>query len=105
MTYEKTEWQNGDIITAEKLNNMEDGIANAGVLVVRLSISTNTLNKTWQEIYDAPFCIISTVTTTHKEIATVIAVGREGSAYVVLAGNKTFVADSADGYPTVYNQG
>ena len=28
--YVKTEWQTGDIITAEKLNNIEDGIANAG---------------------------------------------------------------------------
>lgn len=28
MNYEKTTWQNGDIITAEKLNNIEDGIAN-----------------------------------------------------------------------------
>ena len=26
--YTKTIWENGDIITAEKLNNMEDGIAN-----------------------------------------------------------------------------
>ena len=26
MTYVKTEWETGDIITAEKLNNMEDGI-------------------------------------------------------------------------------
>lgn len=26
MNYEKTTWQNGDIITAEKLNNIEDGV-------------------------------------------------------------------------------
>lgn len=26
MAYNKTEWQNGDVITAEKLNNMENGI-------------------------------------------------------------------------------
>lgn len=25
--YTKTEWKNGDVITADKLNNMEDGIA------------------------------------------------------------------------------
>ena len=30
MTYEKNTWANGDVITAAKLNNMEDGIANAG---------------------------------------------------------------------------
>ena len=28
--YIKTEWKNGDVITAEKLNHIEDGIANAG---------------------------------------------------------------------------
>lgn len=30
MAYEKTEWKNGDTITAEKLNHMEDGIAEGG---------------------------------------------------------------------------
>ena len=30
MTYEKTNWQVGDTITAEKLNNMENGIKAAG---------------------------------------------------------------------------
>ena len=29
MAYEKQTWTNGDIITAEKLNHMEDGIENA----------------------------------------------------------------------------
>ena len=29
MSYTKTTWQNGDTITAEKLNNMEDGIESA----------------------------------------------------------------------------
>lgn len=27
MTYIKTEWQTGDVITAEKLNHIEDGLA------------------------------------------------------------------------------
>ena len=26
MSYTKTNWQNGDIITAEKMNNIENGI-------------------------------------------------------------------------------
>lgn len=29
MSYEKTTWATGDVVTAEKLNNIEDGIANA----------------------------------------------------------------------------
>ena len=30
MSYTKNTWANGDVITAAKLNNMEDGIASAG---------------------------------------------------------------------------
>lgn len=29
MSYTKTTWQTGDVITAEKLNKMEDGIESA----------------------------------------------------------------------------
>lgn len=61
MAYEKQTWADGDIITQEKLNHMEDGIANAGggVLIVNATTTTSeggtstTLDKTWQEIYDA----------------------------------------------------
>ena len=34
MAYEKTNWSSGDVITAEKLNNIESGVEDAGVLVV-----------------------------------------------------------------------
>lgn len=44
-------WQNGELITAEKLNQT------GGVLVVHATfdseLQTTTLDKTWQEIYDA----------------------------------------------------
>lgn len=63
MTYVKTDWETGDIITAEKLNNMESGIENAGsgstgtVMVVHStsdeSTGNTTLDKTWAEIADA----------------------------------------------------
>lgn len=33
MSYEKQTWTNGDIITAEKLNHMEDGISEGGVII------------------------------------------------------------------------
>lgn len=33
MSYTPTEWKTGDVITAEKLNNMESGIAGAGGLL------------------------------------------------------------------------
>ncbi len=31
MAYEKQTWANGDVITAAKLNHMEDGISAGGV--------------------------------------------------------------------------
>lgn len=41
MSYEKTTWNDGDIISAEKMNNIQNGIANldengGGVLIVNL---------------------------------------------------------------------
>lgn len=41
MAYEKTIWANGDIISAEAMNNIQNGIANldengGGVLIVNL---------------------------------------------------------------------
>lgn len=59
--YEKQTWTTGDVITEEKLNHMEDGIASGGsggsVLIVRStydeSTSKNILDKTWKEINDA----------------------------------------------------
>ena len=39
MAYEKQTWHTGDVITESKLNHMEDGIANAGALVIHLIAS------------------------------------------------------------------
>lgn len=57
MAYTPTEWQTGDIVTAEKLNKMEGGIENAGgggnlVATVTFNESENyfTLDKSWQDI-------------------------------------------------------
>lgn len=57
MSYTPTNWVNGDIITAEKLNKMEQGIA-ANTMVVTANTDPNTritgpFDATWQQIYDA----------------------------------------------------
>ena len=45
MAYEKTTWQSGDIVTSEKLNNIENGVANANNFVVlSLTIDESTGN-------------------------------------------------------------
>lgn len=48
MNYEKTTWQNGDIITAEKLNNIENGIAN-------ISNKISTITFTYHEDENLPY--------------------------------------------------
>lgn len=56
MAYVKTTWETGDVITAAKLNNIEDGIAAIkGVLSIHVIDSDNgaTMSATWQEIADA----------------------------------------------------
>ena len=60
MSYDKNTWAKGDVITAAKLNNMEDGIesASAGGGIVLVNISTEdgetfTADKTFAELLTA----------------------------------------------------
>lgn len=46
--YIKTNWADGDIITAEKLNNMENGIANAGNGVIFIEHKTSSEGSWWE---------------------------------------------------------
>ena len=58
MSYEKTNWVAGDTITAEKLNNIENGIASAGggssdsgTMIVHQTEAE--IDKTFNELYTA----------------------------------------------------
>lgn len=56
MSYTPTEWHTGDLIVAEKLNNMENGVvsANDRLYFTRTQVDdTYRLTATWQEIKDA----------------------------------------------------
>lgn len=56
MAYEKQTWVTGEVITKEKLNHMEDGIADSGgsgVFIANLDMETHSLDKTWNEINTA----------------------------------------------------
>lgn len=57
MSYNKQTWQTGDIITADKLNHMEDGIASGGVFLVTATDSGEqnifTIDKSYSEIIAA----------------------------------------------------
>lgn len=58
MSYEKTTWATGDVITAEKLNNIEDGVEDASggeSVVVTLSAGESGIvaDKTFSELAEA----------------------------------------------------
>lgn len=58
MAYTPTEWQTGDIVTAEKLNKIEGALAGSGENLIATAIYNETtqaysLNKSWKEIKDA----------------------------------------------------
>lgn len=65
MAYEKQTWQTGDVITQEKLNHMEDGIADAGGDsflndVMWINFTTNdgktfSADKTYQQVQEQLF--------------------------------------------------
>ena len=61
MAYIKTNWQTGDIVTAEKLNHLENGVSVGGTLIVHFvktynsntGTTTVTSDKTGIEIAEA----------------------------------------------------
>ena len=58
MAYAKQTWANGDIITAEKMNHIEDGIestSSGGITIANIAVSsmtTGTCDYTYQELMD-----------------------------------------------------
>ncbi len=57
MAYNKTTWKTGDVITAEKLNNAENGIAAASPFIINLVVDevagTLSLDQTYGAILAA----------------------------------------------------
>lgn len=52
MSYTPHEWQNDELITAAKLNNIEEGIAEGGGGAVIITDNGTQLDKTYAEIYN-----------------------------------------------------
>lgn len=53
MSYEPTVWKNGDVITPEKLNKIEQGVAGGGGALIIEWDGENDLDVTYQDILDA----------------------------------------------------
>ncbi len=123
MAYTKNTWETGDIVSSQKLNHIEDGIANAGsAFFINASDSENeeafftTLDKTWQEIYDAyssgTLCVIRYSGDTFEDIYVVVAVKKRvymnedttqtTELTVEISGwNNAYASDTPDGYPYI----
>lgn len=101
MSYTPINWQTGDQITAARLNAMDQGIANAGVLVVHST--NNTLDKTWQEIHDSPFSVLWRDGSFFLYMGAFEEDGEYFVGYWVFGGANplTFITNSASGYPTL----
>ena len=85
------------------------GGSDGGVLVVTATVEettgepTTTLDKTWQEIHDADFAVIKSISGTNIDTNFVnYAQYEEGSGnYTVGASNRTvYTTESANGYPS-----
>lgn len=103
MAYNPTNWKNGDIVTADKLNKLEQGVANAGGVLI-VTNTNGTLNKTWKEIHDAAplvwveedggyFALGAVLEVSGNYIATFVQPQPDMNNILL------FITDSADGYP------
>ena len=109
MGYEPTTWKAGDTVTSTKLNKLEQGVATASgpsILIANIDTETNTLDKTWQEIYDADICFISRIIGSNKMLVQVIGIANEDNAYIVQAFvdgeiEIIFIASNPNDYPVM----
>lgn len=102
MAYTKNTWETGDIVSSAKLNHMEDGIADAGGVMV-INVTDNAFDKTWQEIHDAmdqgKMCVVRKDLgggITHSIVDSVMELGEK---HTVGVGENTYSVTSATGYP------
>ena len=120
MAYVKTVWQNKDVISSQRLNKIEDGIANMkNVLLVNVSVeddengTTYTLNKTWKEIKDADYAIAYVTFTNEKIVLPLFHVEQNQNIYLVefFVTNSSnekraliFETDNENGYPSFFEE-
>lgn len=117
MSYNKQTWATGETITAEKLNHIEDGIADnavASTLVVHINADGNgdpTMDKTWQEIYDAlesGAIVVCPDNANENGVSLYMFMyaGEQVGTYIVKAEQSAdiaFTTNSSNGYPKLQN--
>lgn len=107
--------ENGVPVWAE--NSGGGGSTGGGVLVCGMNTQTGTLDKTWQELHDADFAVVTADLSGSGYIVKIpvisfMSYGGQfwigGVMFDVDQGNtvyQQFVATSADGYPVLYQDG
>lgn len=71
MSYEKQTWATGDVITAEKLNNMENGIENAGI-VKWLKVELDTMIIADEEVEILKICDLDDSPISYNDILSML---------------------------------
>lgn len=116
MAYEPKTWQCGEVVTANDLNRIEQGVAEAseggggtgsGLFVIHEDSVTGVLDKTWQEIHDAveqgklAYILMDTGDVAlSTSVVTYIAVETEESdIYVVQTGDVWYTTTANENYP------
>lgn len=69
MAYNPTNWQTGDIVTAEKLNNIERGIEDASAISLKVNITTEDRVSWFSDV-------------TYNQVVTALNAGRRVFAIV-----------------------
>lgn len=114
MSYTRHTWASGDVVSAARLNNIEDGIEGGGGLVVTATKNgdTWTLDKTAGEIYQAftsGMAVILTKTDVfdgtdviyhHILACCQMDDGGYNYVFVFFDYNYSFVASSSSSYPS-----
>jgi hypothetical protein len=99
MAYTPTNWRPNDVVTTERMNKLERGVAAAGPLIVYANLN-GRLDKTWQEIRNALSAIIVFDNGAHVYIGHVGELQYSVNRYsVTTTSGAVYVATSADGYP------
>ena len=93
--------------TSALVDEMNGGSSSGGILVVNLDTTTDTLDHTWQEIYDSDVAIVISVITAsegvEKSIWSIDSMKTDtkvGEYHIMLRDGGLFITNNPNGYPT-----
>lgn len=113
MSYTPTEWNTGDIVTAEKLNKVESGLSTVSnnIVIVNTTRADEywVLSKTWNEIHDAMIrgkivivIMIMDDNVYYGYVGCAEIDENERYSYVITTSEDDFYAETATSYPSTY---